>query len=62
VQITTAEGDDFGPAWSPDGLRVAFARTLSDSQFLRVVNADGTDEQALFNDGKYAVPDWIAGS
>jgi len=26
------------------------------------VNADGTDEQALFNDGKDAVPDWIAGS
>ncbi len=62
VQITTGAGDDFGPAWSPDGTRVAFVRTLAGSQYLRVVNADGTDEQELFSDGKYRVPDWIAGT
>ncbi len=60
LQITTGAGDDFGPAWSPDGKRVAFVRTAVGSQYIRVVNADGTDEQALFSDGKYRVPDWIA--
>ena len=61
LQITSGTGDDFGPAWSPDAKRVAFVRTDGDSQYIYVVNANGTDEQTLFSDGKYRVPDWIAG-
>ena len=60
VQITTGTGDDFGPAWSPDAKRVAFVRAEGGKQYIHVVNSDGTNEQILFSDGKYRVPDWTA--
>lgn len=57
TQLTeTAETYEYGPAWSPDGARIAFARALpyDDGTFsgynsfdVYSINADGTDEVRL---------------
>ena len=44
VNLTNDQANNFGPAWSPDGQRIAFARALSftDSDWdLWVIDADG---------------------
>jgi len=48
--------DDYGPTWSPDGTRIAFARTRSDANTdIYAMNADGTDLRRLTN---HAAADW----
>lgn len=69
-QLTTAQGDDLSPAWSPDGKRIAFISdrdTLSGNYILYVMNADGSNQQRLvshfsFNGAPQWSPDgeWIA--
>ncbi|HEV2763985.1 MAG TPA: PxKF domain-containing protein, partial [Pyrinomonadaceae bacterium] len=52
VQIPQAAGEfDSYPRWSPDGSRLAFARSLADgSTGLHTTRADGTDLRPLTND------------
>jgi Tol biopolymer transport system component/glutamine cyclotransferase len=43
-----ATGDDFGAAWSPGGLQIAFVSLLGDTDRpVMVINADGTDVHRL---------------
>ncbi len=63
-QLTANVGDDFYPAWSPDGRRIAFladADATGLSMGLNVMAADGTDVQRLL-DEEFAVlpqpPQW----
>ena len=42
-QLTTSSGNDFAPAWSPDGPRIYFSSNRDGSQIhVFVMNADGT--------------------
>ena len=38
---------DTGPAWSPDGRRIAFARQSGSSSEIYVMNADGSGQKKL---------------
>jgi TolB protein len=60
-----ATGDDFGPAWSPDGTKIAFVRSFqnlgSSNRPVFVMNADGTDQhQLVAGQSLQAVPSWQA--
>jgi Tol biopolymer transport system component len=47
VQLTHNRIGDFGPAWSPDGRRIAFSRQVGNGDALFVMNADGTGVRRL---------------
>ena len=51
-RVTSAGSDDVGPAWSPDGDLIAFARRGR----LMVVRPDGRGLRDLGIDG--SLPDW----
>jgi Tol biopolymer transport system component len=58
-------GDDFGPAWSPDGTEIAFLRAFgalgTNDRPVFVMNADGTNQHRLIPDQiLQAVPGWQA--
>ena len=50
-QLTENSVDDRGPAWSPDGTRIAFVSNRDTGQprdtDIYVMNADGTDQQRI---------------
>lgn len=57
VQLTTDPADDFGPAWSPAGTRIAFVSTRTGVANVYVMNADGTHQTALLpGPNRQAVP------
>jgi len=47
---------DFFPAWSPDGRRIAFA--TREQKQIYAINADGSQEQQLTDQGLSEDPDW----
>jgi Tol biopolymer transport system component len=54
------DADDSGPAWSPDGSRIVFARaTVDGGSDLYLVHADGSDLRRLTSDpASETDPDW----
>ena len=46
-RLTTHAADDFAPAWSPDGLRIAFVRDLDGAREIVVLPSFGGREQQL---------------
>jgi TolB protein len=44
---TTDNADEYGPAWSPDGQRIAFWRHDEQGDSIVIVNPDGSDEHTL---------------
>jgi len=68
-RLTVNEYDDYSPAWSPDGARIAFLSDRDDANptqcahecfyQLYVINADGSDEHKLV-ETEFSVhhPDW----
>ena len=46
-QLTDDPGDEFDPAWSPDGTRIAYTSARGDASEVSVINADGTGKKDL---------------
>ena len=47
LQVTNGEGNDVGPAWSPDGGSLAFLRVLDDrAQVIVIPSAGGTERKS----------------
>jgi Tol biopolymer transport system component len=62
-EVPCAAGDDFGPAWSPDGTKIAFLRDLrfigTDDRPVFVMNADGSGQHRVTVDPVLpGVPAW----
>ena len=54
-RLTWAEGSDFGPAWSPDGKRIAFVSERDGGYEIYVMDADGRNKKRLtYGDGNDA--------
>ena len=47
TRLTHDQGVDANPAWSPDGLRIAFDRSRNGARQIYLMNADGSDDYAL---------------
>jgi len=67
--LLTPVGGGSRPAWSPDGTKIAFLRTISlDEQDLYVMNADGRDQKLLNVVARYSnyhmigSPTWLPDS
>ncbi len=58
VPLTDNEQEDYWPAWSPDGSRIAFVSERDGDTGIYVMNADGID---VMNDGIYVKYDYIFG-
>ncbi len=48
LQLTTDVSPDHGPAWSPDGQRIAFVRVVAGRRMIMVIPALGGPEHKLF--------------
>jgi len=49
TRLTEDPGEDFSPAWSPDGTRLAFVSNRDGNAEIYVMNADGTGQTRLTN-------------
>src|SRR5262245_57550310 len=49
TRLTENPGEDYSPAWSPDGKRLAFVSTRDGNAEIYVMNADGTNQTRLTN-------------
>jgi Tol biopolymer transport system component len=61
TQLTFDPADDWSPAWSPDGSRIAFAskRAGTGNYDLWVMSATGANPiQLTFNPGEESCPSW----
>ena len=47
VQLTSEPGDEWAPAWSPDGSRIAYLSGQSGSSQVWVMNRDGSDQHQV---------------
>jgi Tol biopolymer transport system component len=54
--VSSEPSNDWGPAWAPDGTRIAFTSDRSGNEEIWVVGADGTNPAAVTNDG---AGDWV---
>src|SRR6266478_6212438 len=49
TRLTEDPGEDYSPAWSPNGTRLAFVSTRDGNAEIYVMNADGTGQTRLTN-------------
>jgi len=59
--VSDEKGGDVGPAWSPDGKRIAFLSIRSGTSEVWVTSLDGTELYQLTSDGqpKRWAPVWL---
>ncbi len=50
TRLTETSGEDYYPAWSPDGSKLAFVSTRDGNAEIYVMNADGTGQTRLTNE------------
>jgi hypothetical protein len=59
VRLTNNSARDESPAWSPDGLKIAFVSTRDGNREIYVMNVDGTNQTRLTtNSAEDNHPDW----
>ena len=62
VNLTNNPAEDWHPAWSPDGSKIAFVshreNEQEDGQFIYVMNADGSGVRQLTTENGSDWPDW----
>jgi Tol biopolymer transport system component len=59
TRLTNNPADDYQPAWSRDGSKIAFASERDGNGQIYVMNADGTGQTRLTNNSAYDnKPDW----
>jgi hypothetical protein len=60
VRLTLTEADEFDPAWSPDGQRIAFVSLRDGNQEVYVMNADGSEQTNVTrHENKDWTPAWL---
>jgi Tol biopolymer transport system component len=47
IRLTENEAEDYGPTWSPDGEKIAFATNRDGNYEIYVMDADGSDPENL---------------
>ena len=58
-RLTEDPGEDYSPAWSPDGTRIAFVTTRDGNPEIYVMNMDGTGQTRLTNNSADDIgPKW----
>lgn len=61
VRLTENPGEDYSPAWSPDGARIAFVSTRDGNAEIYVMNADGSGQTRLTNNSASDIaPAWTS--
>ncbi len=59
TNLTEHPANDFTPAWSPDGEKIAFASSRAGNVEIFVMNADGTEVERLTRNRAFDfAPDW----
>lgn len=59
TRLTRGPAEEFSPAWSPDGTKIAFSRFVGSRFQIFVMNADGTDaKQLTFGDSAATGAAW----
>lgn len=59
ISLTDSLANDYSPAWSPDGLKVAFVSERDNNPEIYVMNADGTAQTRLIsNSATDILPAW----
>ena len=59
VRLTNHPAADEAPAWSPDGVRLAFVSTRSGTRQIYVMNADGSNPVQVSFDKSNWLPKWL---
>ncbi len=63
VQLTTGQGVDDSPSWSPDGRHLVFSSTAGGKSHIYMINADGKDlERITFSGTHNSAPTWSPAS
>ncbi|MGV8027004.1 MAG: substrate-binding domain-containing protein [Anaerolineaceae bacterium] len=62
INLTNNSAEDFEPAWSPDGHKIAFVSNRENEQgggqYIYIMNADGSDVCQLSSESGSQTPDW----
>ena len=59
MQLNSSSGNEFDPAWSPDGRKIVYVSGEEDGNQVYVMNVDGSGSTRLtFDDSNKADPAW----